>query len=66
MFMKMTVEEFLLYLRNYDVVTYTCYRQKKFVVTIHKNMDYVNVECCVSNNHEYAKLNRTLRKLCRF
>lgn len=63
MFMKMTVEEFLLWVSCYEVVAYTCYRQKKFIVTINKNKEYTNVECCVTNTHEYQKLNRALRKL---
>ncbi len=63
MFMKMNVEEFLLWLLSYDFVTYTCYNQKKFIITINKNKEYTNIECCVSNNDEYHKLNRALRKL---
>lgn len=63
MFMKMTVEEFLLYLRNYNVITYSCYRQKRFIITIDKKDEYSNVECCVSNSDEYNRLNRALRRM---
>ena len=66
MYIKHDLDDFLDYLRHFEINAFTCHRQKHFVINIRdKNNSKLNdvIEVYTTNDYEYKLLNRELRLL---
>lgn len=64
-YMKENVNDILIFLRELDIVNYSCFNQEKFIITVDVGEDgYKNIELIAEYLEEYRKLNYFLRKVC--